>query len=132
MSEKSMANEKIVKKLYDAQSRANFEEYFSLLSNDVVYYAAGDCRLSGIHKGKEKLKEIGMITFKETGGTHRVTLKSIIANDCYVAVVDTWKASRKGSDIEMDNLLVYMIEGEKNKEIREFIGDVEKHDDFWR
>jgi len=127
-----VANEQIVKKLYDAQSRAAFEEYFSLLSDDVVYYAAGDCLVSGVHKGKEKLKEIGMITFKETGGTHRVHLKSIIANDSYVAVVDTWKASRKGRDIEMDNLLVYKLECDKILEIREFIGDVKEHDDFWR
>ncbi len=132
MGEKSVANEQLVKRLYEAQSRADFEEYFSLLSDEIVYHAAGDCLVSGVHRGKEKLKEIGMITFKETEGTHRVTLKSIIANDSYVAAVDTWKARRKGINIEMDNLLIYRIENEKIIEIREFIGNVKKHDDFWR
>ena len=50
LSEKGMVNEPIVEKLYDAQSRADFEEYFSLASEGIVYYAAGDCLVSGVER----------------------------------------------------------------------------------
>jgi hypothetical protein len=132
LSNKRNENERIVKNLYEAQKSSDFEKYFSLLSEDIVYRAAGNCQISGVHKGKEKLKKIGMITFKETEGTHSVEMKSLISTETHVAVVDTWRARRKGKEIEMDNLLVYKLENRKIVEIIEYIGDEKAHDDFWK
>ena len=73
-----------------------------------------------------------MITFKETQGTHRVEMKSLLATDSHVAVVDTWRASRKDKEIEMDNLIVFKLEDSKITEIREFLGDIMEHDEFWK
>jgi uncharacterized protein len=125
-------NEKTIHELYDAIKKGDFERYFSYLSDEIVYYAAGNCLISGIHKGKEELKKIGAITFKETQGTHRVEFLSMVVTDKYAAVVDKWKASRKGKNIEMLNLLVYQMEGGKITEIREFIEDEKSHDEFWK
>lgn len=132
MDKKSNANEKVIKEMYKSLERGEFQNYFSVLSEEVVYRAAGDCVISGVHKGKEKLKEIGMITFKETGGTHSVKMKSLVSTDSHVAVVDTWRAKRKGKEIEMDNLLVYRLENDKIVEIIEFLGDEKAHDEFWK
>jgi len=125
-------NEKIVREIYRALSEGDYGKYFSLLSDDIVYYAAGDCQVSGIHKGKEELKRMGTLTFEETQGTHRVELKSLSATNTYVAAIDIWKASRNGNSIQMENLLVYKLKNGKVTEIREFIENEKLHDEFWR
>jgi ketosteroid isomerase-like protein len=134
MSEKQTkaTNEALIRRLYDALTSQDFQAYMNLLSDDIVYYAAGDCPVSGVHRGKEALMRIGQITFQETNGTHRVKLKRMVANESYVAVIDTWTAERKAKQIQMDNLLVYKIVAGKVTEIREFLGNEAKHDDFWK
>lgn len=132
LSQKSKANEELVRRLYGFLSVGRFDDYFDLLSDGVVYYAAGNLIVSGVHEGKDELKKIGPITFKETNGTHRTELQSVVETDSHVAVVDTWRASRNGRTIEMESLLVYAVIGGHVTEIREFIGDEAEHDAFWR
>ena len=124
-------NEKVIIEIYDALAKGDFKKYFSLLSDEIVYYAAGNCQLSGVHKGKEEIAKLGALTFKETQGTHTVVFQSMVATNAYVAVVDKWKASRKDKNIEMSNLLVYKLVEGKVAEIREYIEDEKAHDDFW-
>ena len=103
------------------------------MSDDVVYHAAGNSPVSGVHKGKQKLIENAQKSSKHMQATHQVTLKQLISNDTYVAAVDTWSAQRKdGKKIKMDNLLVYKIEDGKITEVREFLGDEAAHDSFWK
>lgn len=125
-------NEAIIAKLYEALANQNYQDYLDLMADDVVYHAAGNCPVSGIHKGKESLIKIGQLTFQKTNGTHKVKLKQIIANNAYVAVIDTWTAKRNEKEIQMDNLLIYKIESGKIKEIREYLEDENLHDEFWK
>ncbi|MFH1373832.1 MAG: nuclear transport factor 2 family protein [bacterium] len=124
-------NEELIRRLYRSLADGKFDEYYQYLSDDITYYAAGDCFASGVHKGKEQLRKIGYTTFKETNGTHRVELKQIVATDSHVAVIDKWTATRKEKTIDMDNLIVYTVENGMVREIREFIGDEKIHDEFW-
>ena len=132
VTSKSAQNAATIRELYQAIANRDFGRYLSLLSEEIVYYAAGNCLISGVHKGKDEVRRIGAITFEETKGTHRVEMKSLVATDSHVAVVDTWRASRNGKSIEMDNLLVYTLEDGKVTEIREFLGDEKAHDAFWK
>ena len=132
MGQSKTENEAIIQKLYDALANQNFQEYMDLMADDVEYHAAGDCPISGVHKGKKELMKIGQITVEETNGTHQVKLKHLISNNSFVAAIDTWSAKRNGKKIQMDNLLIYKIESGKIKEIREFIEDELQHDAFWK
>ena len=132
MNQSIEVNRALIKKLYDALEHQDFQGYLDCMADDVVYHAAGNCPVSGIHKGKESLVNIGKITFQETKGTHKVRLKQLIANKKHVAAVDTWTAKRNGQEIRMDNLIIYMIEAGKIKEVREFIEDEARHDLFWK
>ena len=49
----------LVQKLYDALANQNFQGYMDLMADDVEYHAAGDCPVSGVHKGKKELMKIG-------------------------------------------------------------------------
>ena len=132
MSQSKTDNEALIRRLYDALENMDFQGYMDLMADDVEYHAAGNCPVSGIHKGKEDLARIGQITFRETNGTHRVKLQQIIANKSHVAVTDIWSATRNGKEIRMDNLLIYKVESGKVKEIREFLEDEIRHDEFWK
>ncbi len=123
-------NEALVRKIYDAWADRDFKAYLDLLSDDIIYHAAGNCPFSGIHKGKEAVIKMGQLAL-EIGGTQRVVFKQLIANDSHVAVIDRWTAEREAKTVQMDNLLVYKIESGKITEIWEFIEDEVAHDDFW-
>jgi hypothetical protein len=125
-------NIELIKALYKSIEAFDFNAYMDLLSDDIVYHAAGNCPVSGTHIGKKAIAEIGRITFEETKGTHRVKLKELIANKSYVTVIDTWSAGRNGKTISMDNIITYKIKSEKVCEIFEFIEDEIEHDEFWQ
>lgn len=131
MPEQQKKNERLVEELYSSLAEGNIEKYFSLLKDDVVYHAAGNCIVSGDHVGKKKIMEIGMTTMKETQNTHKVEFLEMVSTESHVAVVDKWTAERKGKRVEMKNLLVYKIVADQVAEISEFIGNEEEHDAFW-
>ncbi|MCU0849568.1 MAG: nuclear transport factor 2 family protein [Spirochaetes bacterium] len=134
MEKQSIQQENIalIQRLYKSIESFDFNAYMELLRDDIVYHAAGNCPVSGTHKGKKAIAEIGRITFEETKGTHRVKLKELIANKSYATAIDTWSAARNGKTICMDNIIVYKIESGKVSEIFEFIEDEKEHDEFWR
>ena len=132
MIQSKAENEVIIQRLYEALANQDFQGYLDMLADDVEYYAAGDCPVSGVHKGKEALIKIGQITFKETNGTHKVKMRRLVANNAYVAVIDTWTATRNRKEIQMNNLLIYKIVAGKVQEIREFLEDESEHDEFWK
>jgi ketosteroid isomerase-like protein len=123
-------NEQTVRSLYDALADHDFATYMSLMSDDIVYHAAGNCPVSGVHRGKEALMATARKT-KELGLTQKITLKQLMANDAFVVALDTWSAERAGKQIVMDNFMVYRVEAGKVTEIRELIGDEIAHDAFW-
>jgi len=80
-------NEALIRNLYEAWAAQNFKAYFGLLADDIVYHAAGNCPFSGVHRGKEAVIKMGQLA-KELGGTHRVVLKQLMANESHIAVID--------------------------------------------
>jgi len=109
----------------------DYQNYLDLISDDIVYHAAGNCFFSGDYHGKEKMSQLAKTIYAETKGTHRVVRRHIIATATHAAVIDTWSAQRKGQSITMDNMLVYRIANEKVAEVWEYIENVTAHDAFW-
>ena len=124
-------NADIVRQMYQALEKGDFPAYLNLMADDVVYHAAGHCFFAGDYLGKENLGKLAVTVYSETQGTHRVTRRQIMGTASHVAVIDTWKAERKGRTIHMDNLLVYRVVDGKIAECWEFIEDVVEHDAFW-
>jgi ketosteroid isomerase-like protein len=124
-------NADIVRKLYQALENGDFSAYLNLLTDDIVYHAAGHCFFAGDYHGKENLGKLAQTIYSETQGTHRVTRCQIMATATYVAVIDTWNAQRNGRTIQMDNMLVYKVVDSKIAECWEFIENIAEHDTFW-
>jgi ketosteroid isomerase-like protein len=124
-------NADVVRKLYQALEKGDLSAYFDLMADDIVYHAAGHCFFAGDYHGKESLGKLAKTVYLETQGTHRATRRHIMATAAYVAVIDTWRAERKGQTIQMDNLLVYRVVDSRIAEVWEFIENGEAHDAFW-
>lgn len=124
-------NADIIRRLYQSLEKGDFAAYLNLLTDDIVYHAAGHCFFAGDYHGKENLGKLAQMIYAETQGTHRAVRRHIMATATHVAVIDTWNAQRKGQTIQMDNLLVYRVADGKIAECWEYIENVEAHDAFW-
>lgn len=126
-------NIRLVRELYEARARDDFEAIRSMLAGDVVWHEpdlgtehTGD--LYGPEAVLEMIREAGSLT----GGTFVLTPREIVANGEHVVAMIDWSATREGKRLEGKEVAVYRIRGGKISEASFHQDDQSKDAEFWR
>ena len=117
-------NAQRLRNAYDGFLRGDLGPLDDLLAEDVEWHEAGRNALSGVHRGREAVRSVIEQLGELTGGTLRIDVRTVLADDTDgVAVL---RVSGRRGDRSFEDVLethVYRFEGGRVTEWRQAFGD---------
>jgi uncharacterized protein len=124
-------NEELVQRAFNAFSTGDFEAVAALLADDIVYHFPGRGPLAGDHRGKDQVLANFAKQAELTGGTFRLEVHDIVANDDHAIVLTAARAERGDGSWEDNAVLVFHIRDGKISEAWLHPGDQYAGDEFF-
>lgn len=124
-------NEDLVRKGYDAFSKGDMDTLRELFADDIVWHTPGRSPLSGDFKGIDEVLANFARTAELSGGTFKISLHDVLANDEHAVSLFESSAQREGKSLTSRGILVQHIEGGKVKEGWLHPDDQYAIDEFW-
>jgi ketosteroid isomerase-like protein len=105
--------EELIRQTFEAFSKGDVETFAALLADDVVFHFPGRGPLAGDHRGKTQVLATLAKQGELTGGTFRVEVHDILANDEHAVALAVARAERGGRTWEDNAVLVFHIRNGK-------------------
>jgi uncharacterized protein len=125
------ANEDLLRRGYEAFATGDIDTVLSLFAPDITWYVSGDSQVSGEYHGHQEVMAFLGKTMEMTGGTFRVEVHDIVANDTRGAVMVTAYGQRDGKSLEMPEVHAWRLADGKATEFRTFVEDSAETDRFF-
>jgi ketosteroid isomerase-like protein len=103
-------------------------QYFA---EDIRYHIPGRSPLAGDYEGVAQVLEMFGRLVERSGGTLRVELHDVMANDEHAAALVTIRAERAGSRLQNNTVLTFHIRDGKLAEVWSHQTDMYAVDEFW-
>lgn len=100
-------NERLTRDAYDAFRARDLEKMDRLLADDVTWNVGGDTAISGTYEGKQAVMGFLRRLGEETGGTFRLDVHDVLANDDHAVALVHARAERGGDTLD-DNVVHVM------------------------
>jgi uncharacterized protein len=116
---------------YEAFAKGDLAALTELLADDVVWHVQGGGPLSGDYHGRDQVFGFFGRIAEETGGTFRLDVHDILANDEHTVVLATLTATRGGKSTEAQ---VVNVTHNRDGQVTEFwsaVTDPAAALDFW-
>jgi ketosteroid isomerase-like protein len=123
-------NEDRMRKGYEAFAAGDFAALGELLDDNVVWHTPGNSFLSGDYEGKAAVFEFFGKLMEATGGTFRLELHDVLANDEHGVALAVATGQREGKSLEDRQVQVFHLRGGKVTESWNHPGDQAAVDDF--
>ena len=121
-----------LKKGYEAFAKGDMATLTDMFSEDVVWHQAGTSPISGEYRGRDAVFAF-LARFAElSGGTFRIELHDVLANDEHGVALSRDRASRQGKQLDASSVEVYHIRDGKIREAWAVQQDQRRYDEFWR
>jgi ketosteroid isomerase-like protein len=124
-------NEELVRRGYQAFAEADMATLNELFADDLVWHAPGRNQLAGTFRGKEEVFATFMKVAELSGGTFKLDIHTILADDEHVAVLARATGEREGRTLEDNSVQVFHIRDGKVTEQWLYPGDAYASDAFW-
>jgi uncharacterized protein len=125
-------NVEMARRGYEAFAKGDLATLTEVIADDVVWHVRGVGPLSGDYHGRDQVFGFFGRLAEETGGTFRLDVHDILANDQHTTVLATLHASRGGKSVE--TAVVNVTHNDANGRTTEFwtaTTDPEAALDFW-
>lgn len=116
-------NEDLVRRGYDAFSSGDMQTLRELFHPDIVWHALGRSQVSGDHRGVDAVLGYFGQTMELTGGTLRVEVHDVVANDEHAVGLHSVHAERAGKTLDDNNTLVFHVRDGKVTEVWQYSSD---------
>ena len=129
-----MAHEhaELVRRGYAAFSSGDMETLTELFDENASWHTPGRGSLAGHHEGREATFEYFGQLGEQTGGTFKVELRSVTADDeGRVVGIHHISGERNGKQLDVDCCLVFELKDGRIVEGREHFEDLYAWDEFW-
>jgi uncharacterized protein len=124
-------NEDLVRRGYVAFGTGDFATLRELFADDVVWHVGGRSTITGDYKGKNEVFGFFAQLAERAGGTFRVDVHDVLANDVHVVALVTLTAERAGKTLNDEGTQVYQVQGGKVTESWFHPSDQYASDEFW-
>ncbi len=124
-------NAALLRKGYEAFGKGDTATMTELFAEDVVWHLAGNNPLSGVHRGRDTVFAIFAKTTQLSGGTFKIDLHDVLANDQHAVALTRATASREGKQLNSLDTDVYHVSGGKVTEWWSFVENGRVTDEFW-
>lgn len=102
-------NEEQLKKAYQAFGSGDLDTVGQLLADDVLWHVGGDTPISGDYKGRDEVFGFFAKLVQETGGSFKLDVHDILANDEHAVALCHTSAQRNGKTLDQNVVHVYHI-----------------------
>jgi len=124
-------DEELVRRGYDAFSSGDMVTLREVFHPDLVWHSPGRNQLAGDHRGVEAVLGFFGRTMELTGGTFRVEVHDVVANDEHVVGLNSVAAQRDGKTLNGRNALVFHVRDGRATEVWQFWEDQYAADEFF-
>ena len=121
----------LLRKGYEAFARGDIAAITDMFAADMVWHVPGNNLISGEHKGRDAVFAVFAKTMELTGGTFKIDLHDIVANDEHTVSLSRASASRQGKQLDLRGVDIYHIRNGKVTEWWSFVEDQRLDDEFW-
>jgi uncharacterized protein len=102
-----------------------------LFAEDAVWTVPGRGAMAGVYRGRDEIfRFLGRLP-RETGGTYASELVDVLASDERAAALYRARGERHGRRLELDQVLLFRIEGGLVREVLALPSDPEAFEAFW-
>jgi uncharacterized protein len=125
------SNEELVRHMFDAFARNEGLALRGLFAEDAVWRVPGRGVMAGTYRGREEIfRFLGRLP-RETGGTYGTELVDVLSSDARAAALYRARGTRNGRTLELDQLLLFTIEGGLVTRVLALPSDLEAFEEFW-
>ncbi len=110
-------NEELLRQGTEAFSRGDMDAVAALLADDIVFHVPGRSQLAGDHQGKDQVLSLFARQVQLTGGTFRLEMHDVVANDEHGVVLTRTTAEREGKTLDALGVLVFHLRDGKVTEV---------------
>jgi ketosteroid isomerase-like protein len=103
-------SETLIRALYQARARGNLETVRAILAADIVWHEPGpDSPYTGRLRGADAVLSMHAQAMVLTGGTFRLELHDVLANDDHAVALVNWSAERGGRRLAGREVAIYHV-----------------------
>lgn len=124
-------NEDLLRRGYDAFGKGDMATIAELFADDIVWHVSGENPLAGDYKGRDSVLAFFGKTMELTGGTLKVEVHDILANDEHGVALIRGSAQRGGKNLDDNGVQVFHLRDGKAVETWTHQGDQAATDKFW-
>jgi hypothetical protein len=124
-------NVALTRRGYEAFAQGDLAALSELIADEVTWHVTGAGPLSGNYHGRDEVFGFFGRLAEETGGTFRLDVHDVLANDDHAIALCTLSASRGGKSVEVPVANVSHIRDGKVTEFWDATSDPQASIDFW-
>jgi ketosteroid isomerase-like protein len=124
-------NAAIVRRIFDAFARKEGLALRGLFADDAVWSVPGRGAMAGVYEGREAIFRFLARLPKETGGTYGSRLIDVLSSDGRAAALYRASGARHGRTLELDQVLLFRIEGGLVRHVLALPSDPDAFEAFW-
>ena len=124
-------SEAIVRRIFEAFARKEGLALRGVFAEDAVWTVPGHGAMAGVYRGRESIFRFLARLSKETEGTYGSELLDVLTSDQRAAALYRARGTRHGRTLELDQVLLFTIEGGLVREVLALPSDPEAFETFW-
>jgi ketosteroid isomerase-like protein len=124
-------NEDLVRRGFAAFGTGDIATLRELLADDVIWHIGGRSPIAGDYKGIDEVLGFFAQLAERAGGTFRIDVHDLLANDEHVVALVKGTAERDGKMLNDNGAQVFHVQGGKVTEEWFHAGDQYATDEFW-
>jgi ketosteroid isomerase-like protein len=124
-------HEQLVRRLYAARARGDLAEVRAILAPDVIWHEPGPGDYTGQLRGADAVLRMHTRALELTGGTFRLELHDVLANDEHTVALVQWSARRGDRAPAGREVAVYHVRDGRVTEAWFHPDDAAVVDAFW-
>jgi hypothetical protein len=124
-------NATLIRRGYAAFSAGDMATLSELIAPDAVQHMPGNNMFSGDHRGLPEILGMYAKLAEESGGTFKVELEEVYANDDLVVTVYRGTGDRGGHHLDSRHALVFTMRNGQAIDLNDIAPDAEADDKFW-
>ena len=124
-------NEDVVRRIFAAFEKKDGFKLRGLFAQDAVWHVPGENVMAGTYRGREAIFGFLGRLPKETGGTYASRLIDVLASDERAAALYRASGTRHGRQLDLDQLLLFRIDGGLVREVLALPSDPAAFEAFW-
>jgi uncharacterized protein len=124
-------NAELVRRIFDAFARKQGFALRHVFAEDAVWTVPGNGIVAGVHRGREAIFRFLARLPQETGGTYGSMLLDVLASDERAAALYRASGERNGRRLDLDQLLLFRIQGGLVRDVLALPSDPAAFEKFW-